>query len=1049
MNKHIGIKSKISLLLLLFGFSVISQTIIGQNIVKGTVFDSDGIALPGVTVYEKNSSKGTVTNFDGNYEIGVASNGVLVFSYTGFISQEVEVGTRSKIDMILVQDETLLNEVVVVGYTSQLKEDVSGSVAKINVDDLTAIPQVSVDQLIQGRAAGVTVTQNTGQPGGAVSIKVRGVGSINASTEPLYIIDGIPFSSDVRNIAGSGRSFDNSASPLSGINPNDIESINILKDASATAIYGSRGSNGVVIINTKKGKKRGGEIKFSTYTAFQQPVNLLPVLNLREYAGFQNELRTVFGFPEDQAIVEFLRPELLGEGTNWQREIFDEAYLINHQLSFSGSNEKTNYFLSTGYTDQEGIVRGSGFERISFRLNLDSQVKEKIKIGLNLSGSRTDEDIIANGDSRGVVALALRNNPAIAVFNPDGSFAGPTTSEEISLALPNPIAQIESVDNTLRRDRLFAKIYAEIDVFEGLKYSPEIGGNFEFNNSRIFQRAFSFGAISFDTPTVTNRDEKNQFWIIKNVLNYNKRINDLHNITALIGHEAQESSWNGVETVGTGFVDNDLSTLNASDGLNDRNTEYKGSTALESYFGQAFYSYDNRYNISASIRADGSSNFTRENRWGYFPSISAAWKLSNESFMENFSAIQDIKIYGGYGEVGNQSISPFSFGSRLNSRATDLGTGFLLANFPNPDLKWETSKQVNLGLDFSLFKGHFNTTIEVYRKLNSDFLFQLGLTDFVLGGVNRPGSIAPPWVNLGEMENKGIDVTLNFDTFNTKDFSWNSTVTFSHYKNEVLSLVDGLRINGQTNLDDTNEVLTQTRVGDPIGVFYGYQVEGLFRSVEDFEGAPIQFGQPVGDASIPGRTWLGDIKFKDVNNDGVVDANDRTAIGSPHPDFTFSWQNNFRYKNFELGIFLQGSYGNDVFNAIGRSLTATNLTFRNQLTSVTDYWTPQNPNASHPRYTSNATSNIFISDRYIEDGSYLRIQNVRLGYTLPKLPSLEKIGISKVGIYGSIQNLHTFTNYSGYDPEVGALNQDPLLQGVDNGRYPLARTFTFGLDLVF
>ena len=1046
MCKFENINVRIRLVLLVFGFCFASHMTFAQNRVTGVVLDANGAVLPGANIIEKGTTNGVQSDFDGKYEITVKENATLIFSYLGFASREEATNGRVEINISLQEDSSQLDEVVVIGYGSQLKEDLSGSVAKVDVADLASIPQVSVDQLIQGRAAGVSVTQNSGQPGGAVSIRIRGVGSINASSEPLYIIDGVPFSNDSRNISGSGRGFDNSAGALAGLNPNDIASVNILKDASATAIYGSRGANGVVIITTKTGKRNEGKVNYSSYTAIQQPTNILPVLGLQEYAAFQNEIRNVFQL---EPVVEFRRPDLLGNGTNWQKEIFQNAILQNHQLSFSGGSDNTRYFVSANYTDQEGTVRGSGFDRTSIRFNLDSQVKKGIKVGINATLSRTNEDIILSGDSRGVVSLALRNNPAIAVFNPDGSYAGPTTSEEVSLGLPNPIAQIDNIDNDLRRDRILGNIFAEIKLFEGLTYRPEFGGNFETNTNDNFQKEYSYGILPSFLPVLRQRFEQNDYWIVKNLLTYNKAFENSSNLTVLVGHEAQESRYRGRIARGDGFVENSPPTLNNSDAANQNVTEYKGSTSLVSYFSRLIYSHNSKYNVTASLRADGSSNFSEGNRWGYFPSISASWRLSNESFMENFKAIKDIKIYGGYGEVGNQDVPPFSYGSKLNPVPTGLGTGFAVNNFPNEELTWETSKQTNLGIDFSMFGGHLNTTVELYRKLNSDFIFQLALSDFILGGTDQnPGSIDAPFVNLGEMENKGIDVSLSYDTMSSGNFSWNSNLTFSHYRNEVLELSDDLTINGQTSLDDTPEILTETKVGEPIGVFYGYKVKGLFRTLDDLNGAPTQFGQPVGDASEVGRTWLGDVEFEDVNGDGVVDGNDRTVIGSPHPDFTFGWQNNFNYKNFTLGVFLQGSYGNEIFNAIGRTLTNSNLTYRNQLSSVTDYYNLNNPNATHPRYTSNATNNILISDRYIEDGSYLRVQNVRLGYTLPS-DIFKKIGLSKIGVYGSIQNLYTFTNYSGYDPEVGVLNQNPLLAGVDNGRYPSPRTFTLGLDIEF
>ncbi len=1048
--------SKTRFLLLAFFFALVrvawSQTIS----VSGTVSDENGITLPGVNVIEKGTSNGITTDIDGNYQINVTPDATLVFSYVGFSTQEIPVSGREIINVTLLEDFQDLEEVVVIGYGSQLKEDITGSVSTIKTEDLATIPQVSIDQLMQGRAAGVSVTLNSGQPGASVSVRIRGVGSIQGSSEPLYVIDGVPISGDSNNTGTSGRSIASSndqnndmagsvgVSPLAALNPNDIESVNILKDASATAIYGSRGSNGVVIITTKRGKTGRGKLTYNSYVGIQQPTKLLDVLDLPGYARLQNEMNEIFDLNEQ---IEFLRPELLGPGTNWQQEIYRSAYMQNHQLSFSGGNEGINYYLSASYVDQEGTVIGSGFDRTSIRLNIDSKITDGIRVGANITASRTNEDLILSGNSRGIVSLSLRNNPAVSVYNPDGSYAGPTTPNEISLAVPNPIAEINSATNTLRRDRILGTLFAEFKLLDGLTYRTEFGGDFGNNQNDRFQKSYSYGAITVDANGLNKRRENNDFWIVKNLLTYNKLFNDKHDVTFLVGHEAQESSWGGIIANGVGFIDNNVPTLNLSNTTGDLADEYKGSTALESYLSRLIYSFDNRYSVTASIRADGSSKFATGNKWGYFPSVSASWRISNEAFMDNFNTFENIKLYGGYGEVGNQNISNFAYGSNLNAVSTGLGTGFEIANFPKPDLQWEESRQVNLGLDFSFLQSRFSSTIEVYRKLSSKFLYQLALTDFIVGGTG-PGSIQAPWVNLGEMENKGIDFTLNYNTIGAGDFSWNSSLTVSHYKNEVLELVDGLSINGQTGLDDTNEVLTRTVVGEPIGMFYGYQVEGMFRTMSDLQNAPIQFGQEVGDASVVGRTWLGDIKFRDVNGDGVINGDDRTVIGNPHPDVTFGWQNTFRYKGFDLSVFVQGSYGNDVFNAIGRSLTATNLTYRNQLASVSDYWSVSNPNATHPRYTSNSTPNILISDRYIEDGSYVRIQNVRLGYQIPPVV-FEKVGISRINIYGSVQNLYTFTNYSGYDPEVGALNQNNLLMGVDNGRYPTPRTFTLGLDVEF
>ncbi|GAA0739612.1 TonB-dependent receptor [Gaetbulibacter jejuensis] len=1031
-------------------FCLVGQLAFAQTQVKGVVTDENGMALPGVNILEKGTSNGVYTDFDGNYVITVKDNATLVFSYLGFVTQETAVSGRVSINVTLVESLESLDEVVVIGYGSQLKEDLSGSVSTIDTEALNNLPQVSVDQLMQGRASGVSITQNSGQPGSAVSVRIRGVNTISGSAEPLYIIDGVPISGDSNNISTSGRSIaDNDlgqgdgatgVSPLAALNPSDIESINILKDASATAIYGSRGANGVVIITTKSGKNKKGTLRYNTYLAIQRPTNFYEVMDLSQYARLQNEMAEIYGLNPQ---IEFLNPSLLGPGTNWQQEIFDDAVMQSHEVSFSGGSEDVNYFLSAGYLDQDGTVIGSGFDRINVRANVGANITDKIKVGANLTASRTNDKLTLNNATNGIIYLSLLNNPATAVYNPDGSFAGPDLDDDFKFE--NPIARALSLSNRLERNRFFGNIFAELKLGKNLTYRTEFGGDFGNNVSDRFQPTFSYGEITGGESALSVRRENNDFWILKNILTFQKKFNNKHDVTVMLGQEAQESKWQGVIASDGEFVSNDVPILGTGNAI-DNTDQYKGSTALSSYFGRAIYSFDNKYNITASIRADGSSKFAEGNKWGYFPSVSASWRLSNENFMDDFDAIQNIKIYGGYGEVGNQAIPNFAYGARLNTVSTGLGTGFEFANFANEDLKWESSTQTNLGLDFSVFDSRLNATVEVYNKVSKDFLYQLAVTDFITGG-NSPGAIAAPWVNLGEMVNKGIDVTLNYKTKGSQDFSWNSSLTFSHYKNEVKELLGDLTIFGEMTMNTSNQNVTITQVGQPIGLFYGYKVEGIFRTLDDINGAPVQFGRPFEDALFS-TTWLGDIKFKDINGDGVVNTDDRTVIGNPHPDFTFGFQNSFNYKNFDLSIFMQGSYGNDVFNAVNRSLTAGNQTYTNQLPSVLDYWSVDNPNASNPRLARNDTPNINISDRYIEDGSYLRIQNVTLGYTLPS-DATRTFGINRLRVYGMIQNLYTFTKYSGYDPEIGVYNQNALLMGVDNGRYPTPRIFTLGLNVEF
>ncbi len=1014
---------------------LVSQICFAQNKVNGIVKDTNNLPIPGVNVLIKGTSQGAVTDFNGAYSITASVSDVLIFSYIGYITKEIKVEKGAPINVILKEDISTLDEVIVIGYGTQLKEDISGAVSSVTVKDLETTPQVSIDQMLQGRASGVSVTTNSGQPGAAVSVRIRGVNSISGSSEPLYIIDGVPV---------SGVSSEGGSSPLNSINQNDIESVDILKDASATAIYGSRGSNGVVIITTKRGKKGKGTVKYSSFVAIQEPVNIIETMNLPQYARLQNAINEIYGI---DPIIEFTRPELLGSGTNWQQQIFDNAPMESHQVSFQGGKEGINYFISGSYLEQEGTVIASGFNRTTVRANLDAKISDKIKVGINLTASRVNEKLVFNGRSDGIIGLSLLNSPSIAVFNPDGSFAGPSLNDDFRLA--NPVAEALSIKNRLRKNRVLGNIYAEFQLAKNLTFRTEFGGDFGANNQNRFSPIYTYGEIENENNSLTVVNEQTDFWIIKNFLTYSNRFNDKHDVTFMIGSEAQEGKFNRTTATDGNFVGNDFPVLGTGNAIDVLTPEIKQTNALESYFGRAIYSFDRKYSVTASLRADGSSRFAEGNKWGYFPSVSGAWKISNESFMENFDAIQNIKLYGGYGVVGNQEIPNYAFISRLTPVNTGFGTGFLTDNFSNSDLTWESSTQTNIGLDFALLNNKLRASVEVYKKVSKDFLLQFAPSNLVTGGGNDiVGSIEAPWVNLGEMVNKGIDVTLSYNTNPNKDFSWNSSLTVQHYKNEVTDLGNVADINGQMTVNyDGSQNVTITRTGEPIGLFYGLEVEGIFRTLDDINGAPIQFGRPFEDALFA-TTWLGDIKFKDQNGDGVIDDNDRTVIGNPHPDFTFGFQNSFKYKNFDLSIFLQGSYGNDVFNAVNRLLTAGNRTFTNQLPSVLDFWSVDNPDALSPRLARNDTRNIEISDRYIEDGSYLRIQNITLGYNLNQT-IIDKIGLTALRFYGSIQNLHTFTSYSGYDPEIGSFNQNPLLKGIDAGRYPSPRTFTFGVNVEF
>ena len=1033
-----------------------------QNIVTGVVKDPTGMTIPGVNVSVKGGTGGVATNLEGEYSINASPDATLVFSFIGFANQEVAVKGKKQINVTLKEDSKLLDEVVVIGYGTQKKDDINSAVSSIRTKDIENLKQTTVDQMLQGKAAGVSVTNNSGQPGSAASIRVRGTTSISGTNEPLYVIDGVPVSGDAtgksmsgRPISGndfssSGDAGNNAVSPLSMINPSDIQSIDILKDASATAIYGSRGANGVIIITTKSGKAGNGKITYEGYTSISSIYKKLDVLNLREYAQWQKNLWSSYGNNPDDFRTEFQHPELLGGGTNWQDEVYQTAISKSHQLSFSGAKENTSYYISGGFLDQQGTLIGSGYKRYNLRTNIDSKVKDWLKVGTNINAGITNEKLTINQSFGGLISNTLLQAPDIPVRNPDGTFAGPR-SNDLNATSFNPVAEAMVRDNKLVRKNFLGNIYTEADIIPGLKYRMEVGANTEFSDQTDFLPSYNWGV---QTNTSADLYQRSQNWYsvnLKNLLTYDKTFGK-HRFTVLAGQEANDSHWQGTSIYATGFATNTIHTPNVADPSQTVTTGYKGSAALYSWFGRIIYDFDSKYSLSASYRADKSSKFDYETnqQWGYFPAVSGSWKLSNESFMENTrDYVDNIKFRVGYGETGNQQIANNRYTATLGQQNSGLGPGFLPNQYPNPNISWESMKQTNFGLDFTLFDSRLSASLDYYTKKSSGFLFQKPLQDYLTGGGGQYGGLDAPFSNIGEMQNKGYDITLNYTTKGTGSFSYNSTLVVSHYKNELLSLTNGLSLFQDVNMNGYQPyVVTNTKIGSPIGMFYGYVAEGLFQTEADLKSSPNQFGKTNGSTE-SGSAQLGDVKYKDVNGDGKIDTDDRTFIGNPHPKFTFGFTNNFKYKNWDMSVFLQGSYGNDVMNLTRRNGTSNAQLYQNGLQGTQNYWTPDNTNTDIPRaINGTSNNNIQISTRYVEDGSYIRIQNLTLGYSLPS-DLISRIKITRLRVYGSVQNLATFTKYKGYDPEIGSFNQNQLLTGIDNGRYPSPRTISVGINVEF
>ena len=1037
-----------------------SNFITAQVKISGTVSDENGLSIPGANISITGSKTTASTDFDGKFTIDAPANATLSFSFIGFVTQKVTVSGRTTINVILKSSAENLNDVVVIGYGTQKRKDVNSAISSISSKDIENLKVVSFDQMMQGKAAGVVVNSNSGEPGSNVSVKIRGVSSLTGTNEPLYVIDGVPISGDARNSSTSGRNaqgntnFSNNGnitvSPLALINPNDIESIDILKDASATAIYGSRGANGVIIVTTKTGKKGVEKLSYENSYSFSNLPKKLHSMNLQEYAVHQNALGDVYNPLGKRP--EFAHPELLGTGTDWQDAIYETGIMTSNQLSFSGGKEGITYYISGGILNQEGIVIESGFKRYNFRTNVDAKVNSWIKVGVNVSGAITDEKLTLNGQFNGVVATSLLATPDVAVRELSGAFSGPPAGGTTSFV--NPVATSLLGSNTLVRKNYAGNFYAQVDILKGLEYRFEAGGYIYDNLSQLFDPMYSLGNAAKSFANLYYNPGTGNSWNLKNMLTYRKSLGR-HNFTVLAVQESNRSHWEGYSILAEGYKDNNDKSLAASD-LSKAVTSgvYSGTQTLASYLGRIVYDFGDKYSLTAAVRTDGSSKFFVGNKWGVFSSASGSWKISNEEFMASTKKyVDNIKIRVGWGQTGNNQIGNNLYDSNLHIVNSTMGTSYLPSNSANKDLKWETQEQTNLGLDFTMFDSKLSATVDVYKKVSKDFLYQVPLPNFLSGGGDYEGGVNPPYFNLGTMENKGLEITLAYNNQFTENFSWNSSVNFTKYVNEVKDM-GGLNIVKSMNTLAYNTVaVSRTQEGLPMGSFIGYEATGIYRTDADL----LTYGHDAGGTRVilkNGTNSLlpnfqrGDVIYKDQNNDGVIDTKDLVNIGNPNPKFTYGFTNNFKYKNVDLSIFLQGTSGNKLMNLTRMSGTLNSYLGTNYLTDAADFYSDSNVDASFPRPSAYNHINNSVSSRMIEDGSYLRIQNVTLGYSLPS-DVISKIKLTRLRIYASGTNLYTFTKYKGYDPEVGNHNQDPLLAGVDNGRYPVPRMISFGFNVEF
>ncbi|MBO5455962.1 MAG: TonB-dependent receptor [Muribaculaceae bacterium] len=1025
-----------------------------QNItVTGTVLDEAGDPLIGATVQQKGAANGIATDIDGNFKLNVPKNATLVVSYVGYNTQSVAVDGRTNITITLKENAEMLDEVVVVGYGQMKRSDMTGSVVSVNDAAIKKSIPTSIDQVLQGRAAGVQIQANSGTPGASTSIRIRGINSLNATNQPIFVIDGVVIDS---------ATDDESSNPLSAINPSDIVSMDILKDASATAIYGSRASNGVIMITTKRGQAGNATVTYDGYAGWQEMPKKYDMLNLQEYARHHNYRANDLHLLDPSSA--FVNPDALGEGTDWQDELFKKAFMTSHNISVSGGNEKTTYAFSGGYLRQNGIALGSGFRRLSLRSNIDTQIKSWLRGGVNFSFSETKQEV---GTDKNTIMSALRQQPTVAVTSPDGSFDGP---EDVWMP-DNPVGLAEIITNNNRKTNFRFNTYLEATLYKGLTLKTEVSGDWNYNNYYYYQPDYQFGIKTQDTRTSKWTKTNTKYWSWRNILTYNMTFNKVHSINAMIGQEMSHYNWETQVGTASGFLSNTTPDLSAGDITTSTTTGYKFANSLLSYFGRAFYSYDDRYLVTATIRRDGSSKFTKENRWGWFPSVALAWRASQESFLSDIAWLNNAKLRAGWGSTGNQNVDQWATIALLSFKTTPWGTGVLTGNTPNPDLTWETTHSWNFGLDLGFLDNRIELVADVYYKKTKNLLLQIQNPAY-LGSVGQ-GAASNPWANIGSLENKGLELTLNTTNITTRDFQWTTNVVFGLNRNKVRSLdTETATLDKSFQPSSNNFIVTRTAVGQPIGQFWGYKVIGRFDEPTDFyyhdaNGQLKQVAIPEGNVIGENSTWLGDYIFEDTNGDGVINAEDCTYIGNPEPKFTFGFGNTFSWKGIDLTIFFSGSYGNKALN-LNRYIIEDPRQNSNILKSALNYAVvgkidPNGPDNDYRNlHVINASSTLMpavqrsdansnysrISDRFIEDASYIRLQNISLGYTFPKA-WVRKCFLENARVYMNIQNLHTWTEYKGLDPEVGAMYGDALMTGLDYGRYPTPRIYTFGLNVSF
>lgn len=969
---------------------------VNRNIfVRGTVFCQTGdFALPGVNVMLKGTNRGTVSSIDGAFSLEVPAEGaVLIFSFVGYKTKEVPVVDGEPLVVFLEEDMELLEGVVVVGYGRESRKLLSSSVSDVGAETIERLIVHDLSSALQGRAPGIQVTQNSGMPGAAVTTRVRGISSINAGAEPLYVIDGVPMvTQNVGRIGFGGQN----VNTLSDINPGDIESVTILKDASATAIYGARGSNGVILITTKRGEAYRSRVSFSSSVGFQQPARTMELLNARQFMEYRNEASI-----NDGGVPVYSQEQIdtWPHNTDWQSEIYRTAPLHSYNLSFSGGDTQTRYFISGSYFGQEGIAIGTSYERISGRVSLDQRVNDWIRVGASLSLSRSYNNRIDGDQSLdGVVPNAIALPPIYPVYNEDGSY-----NDDGPYGNPVQIGNLH-IDDAFNW-RTFGNTYARFNLMDGLTYEFKYGLDYvNFREHSYYPVTTRLGS-RYSGLGLESASEVFQHQLINN-LNYLTEPFRGHFLEVLLGADFESYQRRSSYMRGQDFPDPQLQYIASAATIVFADAGGRDSK-LHSYYGRVKYNIDNKYIFTLSGRYDGSSRFGRNNKFGFFPSGDLAWRISEESFINMPSWFDELKLRLSYGVTGNDQIPDFGF-MALFATGNDYETrpGITPSSLGNPDLKWETTHQTNMGIDMGMFGERVMFTADIYYKRTSDLLFSRPIPS--------SSGFSSILSNVGEIENKGVEMVLHSQNIEGV-FGWRSSVNMTFNRNKVLSLYN------DQPLEDIGRGSQRIEVGEPVGIFYGWLALGV---------------DPT----------TGDIVFADTNGDGIIDANDRVKTGSPHPLFYGGVTNDFSYKNLSLQLLMNYSYGNDVFNGV-RRYAEVMKGLDNQTTAILDRWRQPGDVTQIPRATNaDPNANNRVSSRFIEDGSYLKIKSVRLGYVFDRNVS-ERVGLNHIQVYVVAQNLYTFTKYSGLDPELNYAGQDILRMGTDFYTYPHARSVSVGVQI--